>query len=360
MENLKTVKTLPEAIKESLLQLAFHDSEEAILTLDDTCRVLTWTRGACELLGHTPAEILGTPFEHLLPPSQRERGRELLASLAAGTQALNLESSLLQRSGAEIKVRLNLYRLANAFTIWIRPHGANANEWKLEDPALREILMRLQQLGAVGQLSAALAHQIRTPLHVIQSTVEFIQEELPAASPQQDGLRVVNRNVERIAALTEALRGFMQARRHSAVPDDLNKVVEQACLFIEMLCKKKGIKLKRSLAQVPPVRLDADYLMGALYNLMGNAVDAMPDGGVLSVTTAPRGAEVLLTIADTGHGMPAAILEQIGRPFFTTKRLGTGLGVMVAKQILEQHGAAMQIESKHEVGTRVVVAFPAA
>src|SRR5262249_24021280 len=160
-----------------------------------------------------------------------------------------------------------------------------------------------------------------------------------------EGLRVVERNVQRITAVTEALRSFTRHRSQGYARGEVNKVVDQVCVFMEMLCKKQGVRLKKALGQTAPVMLDADYLLGALYNLRANAVEAMPNGGVLTVTTAPCEAGVQLTIADTGAGMEPAVLEQIGRPFFTTKPAGTGLGLYVAREILAQHKAQLKIES---------------
>lgn len=353
---------VPKDLAQALLRLAYFDAEEAILSVDQKGRIATASQGACELLGYRQHELVGTAFDALLAPARRDSCLALVASLEPGGRARNVDTKLLHKDGLELAVRANLYRPldAAATVLWIRSEAAKAGEWRLDDDALRDVVTRLQQLASVGQLSAALAHQIRTPLHVIQSTVEFIQDELPAGSPHQDSLRVVDRNVDRIAALTEALRGFVLQRKHSVFPGELNKVVDQACLFIEMLCKKRGIKLKKSLGTVGLVRLDPDYLLGALYNLMANAVEAMPEGGVLTVVTAGHENEVTLSIADTGKGMAPAVLEQIGRPFFTTKATGTGLGVLVAKKILEQHAATLKIESKHEVGTRVMISFPAA
>ena len=349
-----------QEFRDALFENLFLGSLEPLISLDARGSIATCSPGACVLLGYEPGELEGTPLAELLPKAAREQGIALLETLADGARLRNLEWRLLRKDGEEMAVRVTISRKGPARLLWAQRQAGTAVAWKLDDPALRDTMLRLQQLGAIGQLSAALAHQIRTPLHVIQSTVELLQDELPSGSPHQESLRVVNRNVERIAALTEALRGFVQQRKHVNFPGDLNKVVEQVCLFIEMLCKKRGIKLRTSLATLPLVRLDPDYLLGALYNLMANAVDAMPEGGVLTVVTAVHGREVTLAIEDTGRGMPPAVLEQIGRPFFTTKPQGTGLGVMVARQILEQHHATLRIESKPEVGTRVHIAFAAA
>jgi signal transduction histidine kinase len=216
----------------------------------------------------------------------------------------------------------------------------------------------MQHMSSVGQMTAALAHQIRTPLHVIQSTVEFIEDQLPAESPYLEGMRVVDRNVERIKAVSDALAGFTKFKGHSFVVGDLNKVVEQVGFFMEMVCKKQGVRLNKSLAEIPSIRMDPDYLLGALYNLMANAVESMPNGGTLTLMTSRRENDVVLTIMDTGQGMDAAVLEQVGRPFFTTKPSGTGLGLFVVKKVFEQHKAKLQIESRKGVGTRMLVTFP--
>lgn len=358
-------KAAEEVFKDRLFRLAYEESPEALAALGEGRRVLTWSRGATDLLGWAGEEALGRSFDELMPTALRGQARQILERPTAGLLVQNLDWTLLTKAGGEAKVLLTVFRTSEEgapgpeAVVWIRPQASGAVR-ELQDPALRDMIMRMQQLSAVGQIAAALSHQIRTPLHVIQSTVESIEDSLPGESPHLEGLRVVDRNIQRITSVVDSLRTFTRYKSHAWAAGDLNRVVDQVCLFMEMVCKRQAVRLNKSLGPLPLVRFDADYLLGALYNLTGNAVEAMPDGGVLTVTTVRRGDEAVLTIQDTGQGMEPAVLERVGNPFFTTKPSGTGLGMFVVREVLEQHQARLQIESRKGAGTRVVVTFPAA
>lgn len=347
--------------QKELFRIAFLDSADAVIVLTREGRIFSWSRGAAGLLGYTQEEVANCPFDQLLPKEKRASFRMLCDAAAGNPLVKNVEYDLLHKEGFVIKTLLTVDNhwggAAGACVLWVKPFDP-AFLRQLNDPALHDTIVRLQQLSAIGQLTAALAHQIRTPLHVIQSTVEFLQEQLPPGSPSAASFDMLSRNIELIKNLSNALSGFTHYKVHGFAPGELNKLVDQVCLFIKMLCEKQGIRIKKSLGDLPLVRLDGDFLTGALYNLMANAVEAMPKGGDLDVSTERRPEGVVLTVSDTGGGIDETLLDQIGRPFFTTKSTGTGLGLFVVRQILDQHKASLRIESQKGKGTRMTVTFP--
>jgi signal transduction histidine kinase len=349
--------------RDRLYHFAFFESQEVVIVLDSGRRITSWSQGATQMLGHRFEEVAGKSLDVLVPPS-RPAQPDLASFDGAGFKSL--EYTLMHSNGLQVKTFVRAYRVPGSgpddgsVVLYVRPFAVR-NYQDLKDPTLRDTMLRMQQLGAVGQLSAGLAHQIRTPLHVVQSTLEFIQSQPgKTLSSFQDELVVMERNLGRIKAISDALAGFARSSEHAFGPGPLNAVVDHLCLFMEIICRKQGVRLKKDTEEVPGVMLDATLLLGALYNLAMNAVEAMPEGGDLTVTTRRHGRGAALTIADTGAGMDPSLVSSISKPFFSTKPAGMGLGLFVARQIIEQHKADLRIESQKGAGTRVTMIFPPA
>jgi signal transduction histidine kinase len=346
-------------LKDRLFRLVFSEWEGALIVLDPARSVLSCSQGAAKLLASPADETEGKIFDPFVPAGERAR----FAKMLQGSRFVkNVDFTLLSKGGVETRVFLTFVTLTEdggplCHVLWLRPHVELPGH-DLQDAMLRESILRLQQLSAVGQLTAALAHQIRTPLHVIQSTVELMTDQFDAGNSHLESLKVIDRNVGRIKAVSDALSGFTHHKTHALEPGDLNKVLEQACFFMEMVCKRQNVRLNKSFSDIPRVLVDADYLMGAFYNLMANALEAMPAGGVLTVTTSRKEDGAVAVISDTGEGIDPAVLEHIGDPFFTTKSAGTGLGLYVVKRVLEQHKARLNVESQKDAGTQIVITFP--
>jgi PAS domain S-box-containing protein len=232
--------------------------------------------------------------------------------------------------------------------------------------AQREALVRSEKLAALGTLTAGLAHELNNPLGIISSRIELMllesrDDALPARVVED--LDVIQRNIQRVTRLGQALRAFSRQTPHEATPVDLNAVVEETLLLVRKTFATENIEIVTALDEaLAPVAGDASALQQVLLNLITNAREAMGRGGRIRVETAMLGgapARVRVQVADTGAGIPRDVLPRIFDPFYTTKPTGTGLGLSVSYGILQDHGGTVDVESAPGQGTTFVLTFPA-
>jgi signal transduction histidine kinase len=255
-----------------------------------------------------------------------------------------------------------LLYLALALVVWT----ASRNELRAI-ARLEEQLSRSERLATVGEMAAGLAHELRNPLTGISGALHVLSAELPPGTRAQGFLGDIQTQVARMNKTLTDLLWHAQPPVPLYLPLDVNEVLEQnlRCLPI---ASSSGIRINQQLQHgLPLLRLDPNLLHQAFLNVLINALQAMPDGGQLTVRTAlapsvTTGKVVEVTIADTGVGIRPEHLARIFQPFFTTKAQGTGLGLTIATRIVEQHAGGITVESAPGAGTafRITLPVPAA
>ncbi len=228
---------------------------------------------------------------------------------------------------------------------------------------LEEQLRHADRLATIGQLAAGVAHELNEPLANILGFAQLMARE--PGLPERAG-----RDVQKIVRTSLHARDIIQkllifARQQPPLKAevDLNEVVQEGLHFSEAGCAQAGIEVRRKLApDLPRIKADASQLRQILTNLVVNAVQAMPQGGRLSIETRASEGLVSLIVSDTGTGMTEEVRKKIFIPFFTTKDVnqGTGLGLAVVHGIITAHGGTIEVESEVGKGTRFVVRLPAA
>jgi signal transduction histidine kinase len=228
--------------------------------------------------------------------------------------------------------------------------------------ALREALARADQMAAVGHMAASVAHQVGTPLNLISGYVQVIREEAGADSRVTRRLEIVQ---EQIAKVTSIVRTMMDHARRP-VPKEQTDIADLLRRVSDVARPKldaQGVKLDLSVADVPPVMADAVQLELALLNLVTNSLDAMPSGGVTSITVAPSSdGNVRIQVADTGTGIAPELLPRIFDAWVTTKEAGrgTGLGLSITREVVVGLGGSITARSEVGVGSVFTIELPAA
>ncbi|HWP03689.1 MAG TPA: ATP-binding protein, partial [Gemmatimonadaceae bacterium] len=221
-------------------------------------------------------------------------------------------------------------------------------------------MQRAEQLATVGEVAAGIAHELKTPLLGVSSGTRLLIRRL--RPDDQEGRRLAEELLHRVdrmeAAIQQLLSYARPAPAHRSLLD-LNAVVERSLQLIVPRAEQGRVELVRELgAGLPSVLLDPDQVGQVVVNLALNAIEAMPAGGRLVVTTTSTHRSVTLAVSDTGPGIAAADRERIFRPFYTTKHRGTGLGLAIVRQIVEQHGGTIAVDDAPGGGTRFAVSFP--
>jgi two-component system, NtrC family, sensor kinase len=246
--------------------------------------------------------------------------------------------------------------VAQEVSILIERREAEQIQSKLEDQ-----LRHADRLATIGQLAAGVAHEINEPLANVLGFAQLARKA--PAIPEQvaaDLDRIVS-NCLHAREVIRKLLTFAHQLPPSMAALDLNQIVTDGLYFLESRCAKAGIEIKRELdPELPLIRADATQLHQVLINLVVNAIQAMPSGGVLTIRTTRQREHVGLTIADTGVGMSDDVKRNIFTPFFTTKDVdeGTGLGLAVVHGIVTAHGGAIRVTSELGHGARFDVELP--
>jgi len=227
-------------------------------------------------------------------------------------------------------------------------------------------LVQSAKLAAIGELAASVAHEINNPLTVVLGMSQVLQQTTPADSPDGQRLDMIATETQRAARIVRDLLDFSRRREPRREVVSVSEAIQRALGLLDARLKRR-VEVQRIFdPEVPPVVGDRDQLTQVFVNLVGNAADAMSEGGTLTVQTATQEAEggervIVATVSDTGTGIPPEVLDHIFEPFFTTKPEGegTGLGLSVTLGIVHAHGGTLDVESKLGQGTTFRVVLPA-
>ncbi|MCP3986253.1 MAG: PAS domain S-box protein [bacterium] len=217
-----------------------------------------------------------------------------------------------------------------------------------------------ESLASIGTIMAGIAHDVGTPMNVIMGYADMLERSLTNPKERERATHI-KEQIGRIVRLVDTLLNMARPAKSVFVPVQLDVLLDSSLFFYQEKLRRHGIAVKRSFEPVPEIRGSADRLQQLFLNLFVNAVDAMPDGGTLAVQLRPVGDhEVEVRVRDDGAGIPAADLERIFEPFFTTKQRGegTGLGLVVSKSIVVDHGGSIEVSSGPGSGTEFRIRLP--
>jgi len=230
---------------------------------------------------------------------------------------------------------------------------------------------RAEKLAAVGRLAAGVVHEINNPLATIAACAESlekrIQEGAFGSSPDADDLReylgLIRDEAFRCKSITNGLLDFSRLRAGQRVPVDMTEVIKGTARLVTHQQRGDNIRIEiEAEDNLPEVLGDVGQLQQAVVALATNAIDAMPDGGTLTLRTTHTGSRVLVQVKDTGLGISPENMTKIFDTFFTTKDIGrgTGLGLAVCYGILSDHGGRLDVRSNVAVGTTFTITLPVA
>jgi two-component system NtrC family sensor kinase len=223
-------------------------------------------------------------------------------------------------------------------------------------------IFQMQKLASLGRLSAGIAHEMNNPLTGILTYSSLLLEKLENTEHGED-LQVIVRETRRCMSIVQEILNFSRDSKLEKEEADLNMVIDENLRLLEGNRQFDSIQFKRSFdPDLPSLMIDVNQFKSVISNLVTNAVDAMPEGGDISISTRydRERDEVELRVSDRGVGIPENDLEQIFDPFFTTKEVGrgTGLGLAVTWGVVKNHNGEINVESSHDSGTTVTIRIP--
>jgi len=268
-----------------------------------------------------------------------------------------------RRDGSEFPVEISLSPLETDEGVLVMSAIRDITDRKRAQEALQEKtraleaaqeeLVRRERLATLGQLAGGVSHELRNPLGVIKNSVYYLKMVLPEEEGLRKHLAILEREVATATRIISGMLDFARTTPPTRAATDINRLVRDG---LERLMAPDSVRIERDLAEgLPPLMVDADQVRLVLDNLLSNAMQAMPDGGVLTVRTRSVGGWVEISVEDTGVGIAPEHLERIFEPLFTTKSKGIGLGLSLAKRLAEANDGTIRAESAVGKGTRFLV-----
>jgi len=302
-------------------------------------------------VGKPASEVFGEPLRTIIREAidgKTSDGREVVVKRKEGARTiLDVSTSQLKSQCGTV---LGAVLIATDLT-----EAKKTEEW----------MRRVDRLSSLGQLSAGVAHEIRNPLASINFNIQLLSKRI---QPDEKTIRIINNSlagVERIKGLVKGMLDFSRPAPPQLKRESIHRAVEDAISLMDSQFSKHGIRVVQKLAaEAPDITFDSRQIQQVFVNILLNALQAMPEGGTVTVESRLGGETKELSrylsvyISDTGAGIPREHFSKIFDPFFTTKPEGTGLGLSIAHKVLEQHGAQIEIRSRVGQGTMFIIRFP--
>jgi PAS domain S-box-containing protein len=224
-------------------------------------------------------------------------------------------------------------------------------------------LIRIEKLALLGKFSSGIAHEIRNPLANIRASAQFCLAQYKLNKEIKKHLGIMLRNSEHANKIIKDLIDLAKPSEVSLKPGKISDMINKVCDLVKTRCEKQHIIVHTKISRrLPPILMDEERMEKAFLNFVLNALDAMPKGGKLTMNVYPHfdKNKVIITIQDTGKGIPQEDLENIFHPFFTTKRTGIGLGLCLADQVVSSHKGKLSVTSTVGEGAMITIELPIA
>lgn len=377
-DHVDAARRVPAAEREALLQAVIETSPDALITIDEQCRIQIVNPAAERLFQYSAEEITGKNVSMLMPSPDRERhddyvarylrtGEKRIIGIGRIVVGLRKDGSRFPMELAVGEARIGEHRL---FTGFVRDlterHEA---ERRLHE--LQSELLQVSRLSIMGEMASGLAHELNQPLTAIMNYVQACRRLLerddgPSPERVRELMEKAVSQASRGGQIINRLRRFMAAGDTERAREDVNRVVEEASALAIVGARNKGIAVHAHLAPgLPEVLIDKVQIHQVIINLIRNAIDALAKSGggqriiTLQTQRADPG-EVEITVTDTGPGLADEVKSRLFQPFVTTKPDGMGIGLSICRTIVDGHGGRIWASDPPGGGTAFHFTLPVA
>ena len=336
----------------SRLAAIVDSAEDAIISKDLDGMITSWNNGAQRLFGYEEKEMIGQSILRLIPENLHYEEEEILRKLRAGENIEHYETTRIGKSGEirEVSVTISPIRNNKGEIIGASKIARDiSNRKKVE-----RLAIEAEKIATTGRMAAAVAHEINNPLGSVLNLIYLSRQDGVSSEEIQNYLATAESELERVSHIARQTLGYY---RDTGSPSDvhLRALVEDVLSVYSRKLRAQNIVVETRFNFLRNIRARPGEIIQIFSNLVSNAIHAMPHGGTLTISTTqdlnsdPIGVQIC--VSDTGHGIRREDLGKIFEPFFTTKgNLGTGIGLWVAKQLVERHGGKISVSTSTEPG----------
>ena len=337
----------------------FENIPSAIITADNYGTITSINNIACQILDCDKNAVLGKNINDESISSKLEPVISLIKD-GIEKEAVYIKHILKIKStgNKEIPVMINTSIQKDSGGKLLGVIGAFRSLEEIKN--FEESMVRAKNLASVGALSAGMAHEIRNPLTSIKGYAQFIKLELGESSALNEDIDIIINEVDRLNGILDRFLAFARPNQPKLESCNVNDIINDIVKLLSKDALPKNIILKTELETLPDSALDYEQIEQAILNVAINAVQAMKDGGTLTLSTRYNENEKVVEIglADTGPGITNESLEDIFEPFYTTKPKGTGLGLAITSTIIESHKGFIEVKSVPDQGTQFIIKLP--
>jgi len=321
-----------------------------------------------KMLEYGPETLVGLSYSSVVVEEGHDHFRDLLNSVAGDPENAFFQTNFMTRSGKKIPVLVSSSPfIEDGNTVGIVTVVTDVSEIQ----RLKEELFQSEKMSLIGTLASEVAHEINNPLGGLIMAVRMLTDDIregridPQAILQE--LQEIDNDARRCKTIVQKLLKFARREPEGRTMLDVSGVIDDALLLVQRQAELEGISFSKIYEEnLPDIEGNSNDLQQVLINLVENARDAMPEGGIITVSserlTTAKGKCVVISIADTGLGVSPEVADRIFEPFFTTKAKGkgTGLGLSVSKRIVEEHGGQITVRNSPGGGAVFSILLPAA
>jgi two-component system, LuxR family, sensor kinase FixL len=342
-----------------VLKHAVDNAVEGFVTINEHHNVIFFNKAAERIFGYSKEEVLGRDLDEIMSPACSKNHREAVARYVEtrSPSRIGHENEMIgtRKNGETFPVLISFSVTELGDRLFFTGIVRDLTETK----KLQDQLIRSERLAALGQSVAEITHEIKNPLMLIGG----FAQQLSRTITDEKGLRkvqIIAGEIERLERLLSELRDFYLPSSITLEKVNIQDLQDDTLLLIKKECDAKNVNVRFDIDEgARYVVGDPNKLKQVLLNLYKNSMDAMQNGGTLTVSAHPSGENVKITVSDDGCGIPEADKKSIFSPFFTSKDSGTGLGLAVSKRIIDQHkGGSISVESKEGKGTTFTITLP--
>jgi PAS domain S-box-containing protein len=350
---------------ESRFRLAaiVDSADDAIISKDLNGIITSWNTGALRMFGYSAEEMVGKSILLLIPEYLQHEEDEILRKLRAGERIEHYETTRRKKDGQMLDISATISPIRDESG---RVIGASKIARDISDrKRMERLLMHSEKLAATGRMAAAVAHEINNPLESLMNLIFLARQSSPSGSKACEYLLTAENELARVSHIARQTLGYY---KDTSSPTELylHELLESVLSVYRSRLATAGISTKTTFNDLRKISVSKGEMIQVFSNIIANAIDAMRHGGVLQISIRnvmeASGPSLRIMIRDDGIGIRQDQLERVFEPFFSTKgNLGTGIGLWVAKQLIEKRGGQIALVSGTEVGksgTSVTIVLP--